>query len=102
MASNTIATAARSIARSIFFPTNDQLKRTYGAIVKRAIEAGTLKAVKPPAGRSRAPHWDITPAGQLGSRQEVYEIRGMLYLKSSVVRPGAKAKWFKVGAAPMF
>jgi hypothetical protein len=32
----------------------------------------------------------------------VFDIRGTLFLKSTVVSPTATPKWFKVGPAPLF
>jgi hypothetical protein len=87
----------------IFMPTHDQLVSTYRGITEGAEKAGTIKALKhAPVGASKAPSYDITKPGTLGVKRQVYDIRGELYLKSTVVAPNAKPKWFKVGPAPLF
>lgn len=87
----------------IWWPTKDQLTQTYGSIVRQALEDGRAKPLSaPPKGWERAPSYDITPKGLLGSRSTVYNVDGRLYLVEAAVRPGVKGSWFDCGPAPMF
>ena len=61
-----------------------------------------LKPLKSaPANFAKYPCYDIS-GGKLGVGRQAYVIKGEIYLKSQVVAPGAKAKWYKAGPAPMF
>lgn len=96
------AAAATKPVANIFMPTHDQLVKTYGSIAMNAMKNHTAKAMKhAPANFAKYPSYDISK-GKLGVGQQVYAIKGELYLKTQVVAPGAKAKWFNVGPAPMF
>jgi hypothetical protein len=89
--------------KGIFMPTPAQLQTAYRSITEAAEKNGSIKPLKgAPVGASKASPVNINKPGMLGVNREVYDIRGQLYLKSQVVAPDAKAKWFKVGPAPMF
>jgi hypothetical protein len=93
--------AAGAPAR-IFMPTHDQLVKTYGSIAESALKNKTAKLLKhAPANFSKYPSYDIS-GGKMGVGQTVYAIKGELYLKTQVVAPNAKPKWFKVCPMPLF
>lgn len=95
------STTAASSAK-IFMPTHDQLVKTYGSIAQNALKNKTAKLLKhAPANAEKYPSYDVS-GGKLGVGQQVYAIKGELYLKQQVVAPNAKAKWFDVGPMPLF
>jgi hypothetical protein len=98
-----VSTATATRPAGFWMPTRDQLIATYKGIVAGAEKNGTLVPMKhAPAHAEKYTHYNINDPRLLGTNREVYVIRGELYLKTSVVYPGAKAHWFKVGPAPLF
>lgn len=88
---------------NLWFPTKEQITKTYAGIVHARMEAGTLKPMDhAPKGIENAARYDITPKGLLGSHSEVYDVGGHLYLAQTPVVPNAKPTWYDVGPAPMF
>jgi hypothetical protein len=86
-----------------FMPTHDQLVNTYRDLTDAAAKAGKLKPLKnAPVGASKAEAYNVAKPGMLGTSRNVYDINGTLFLKTQVVAPDAKPKWFKVGPAPLF
>jgi hypothetical protein len=98
----TVKATQSTTKAGIFMPTHDQIVKTYGGIAQSALKNKTAKLMKhAPANFSKYPSYDIS-GGKMGVGQTVYAIKGELYLKTQVVAPGAKAKWFNVGPAPLF
>src|SRR5438309_674920 len=87
----------------IFMPTRDQLIAAYRGIVAGAEKNGALEPLRhAPLNAEKFPRYDIQDLRRLGVSRQVYAIQGELFLKTSVVYPGASARWFKVGPAPLF
>ncbi|MBK7858954.1 MAG: hypothetical protein IPJ65_10120 [Archangiaceae bacterium] len=89
------------IARPGFwFPTREQLKKTYTSIVEGKAKAGQLlKLRRAPAGTK-----DVTPFKNVGidgmkGRENIYDVRGELILEN--VKDG-KSTWSDAGPAPLF
>ncbi|MFL5320839.1 MAG: hypothetical protein ACJ790_14350 [Myxococcaceae bacterium] len=87
----------------IWFPTRDQLQKTYTSIVEGREKAGELKHMDAaPKGVENAAVFDITPKGLLGSKREIVEVNNHLYLRTTAVVPNAKPSYFDAGPAPLF
>jgi len=97
-----VKSASSAVAPKIFMPTPAQLAKVYGSIADKALTEKTAKLLKKePAGASKAQGIAVN-TDRMGVGQTVYNIKGELFLKSQVVAPGAKAKWFDIGKAPLF
>jgi hypothetical protein len=89
--------------QGIMMPTHDQLVAAYSSIVDGALKGGKGTAMKhAPANAEKYAHYDITKKGVMGAKQEVYVIKGELYLKSTPVTQHPHSSWTKIGPAPMF
>ncbi len=84
-------------------PTQDELKNVYRGIAESKLKNHTAKHLKKaPAGAEKYSHLDVTPKGLMGSKWEVYTIKGQLYLKLTPVVPNPKPTWYGIGPMPMF
>jgi hypothetical protein len=102
MTMTTIKSAGSVVAPKIFMPTPAQLATVYGSIADKALTDKTAKLLKKaPAGAEKAQGIAVNTK-RMGVGETVYNIKGELFLKSQVVAPGAKAKWFDIGKAPLF
>ncbi len=98
-----VAPISGSRSPSIHMPTRKQLITVYRSLIEKAQKDGSLKPLtKAPRGANAQNAFDITPKGLAGSHQVVHQIGNKLYLKTQVVAPNAKPKWFGPIAAPLF
>jgi len=76
--------------------------RAAAEMALRSVNSGSAKALtRAPAGAEKAQSFEVTPKGLMGVGSAMVIVGGEVYLRQTVVAPGAKAHWFKCGPLPM-